>query len=48
VIHSIEEMGQLVQVKEIIPGDPQTEQVYQKQYRLYQDLYNALQGLFRR
>ena len=48
VIHSIEEMGQLVQVKEIIPGDPQTEQVYQKQYRLYQDLYSALQGLFRR
>jgi len=48
VIHSIEEMGQLVQAKDAISGDPQAEQCYQKQYRLYQDLYIALQGLFRR
>ena len=48
VIHSIEDMGQLVQVQSIIPGDPLAEQYYQKQYRLYQDLYGALQGLFQR
>jgi len=46
MIHSIEDMGQLVQVQSIIPGDPLAEQGYQKQYRLYQDLYGALQGLF--
>ena len=45
-IHSIEDMGQLVQVQAVIPSNPQTEQCYQKQYRLYQDLYGALQGLF--
>ncbi len=48
VIGSIEEMGQFVQVQDVIPSDPQAEQCYQKQFRLYQDLYDALHGLFRR
>jgi gluconokinase len=46
VIHSIEEMGQFVQVQAVIRSDPAAEQCYQKQYRLYQDLYDALHGLF--
>ena len=45
-ISSIEEMGQLVQIQTIIPSDPQAELCYQKQYRQYLDLYDALKGFF--
>ena len=46
VIGSIEEMGQLIQVQTVISSNPQTELCYQKQYRQYLDLYNALKGFF--
>lgn len=48
VIGSIEEMGQFVQIQSIIPSDLQVEQCYQKQFHLYQDLYDALYGSFRK
>ena len=47
-IHSIEEMGQLIQVQEIISSDPHAEQCYQQSYRQYLDLYDALQKLFQK